>query len=125
MPNIQKEKKKSNMEPWLLNWTSFILSNTQAEIDGLKYADGPEWTQRMFESWKKNSHWGQWVYATTYGLSVSQAKKLEEWKTHIKAIYGEYGEYEYTFSPNGVGVVVTVYSSLANTMLDLTESDTW
>ena len=79
----------------------------------------------MFESWKKNSHWGQWVYATTYGLSVSQAKKLEEWKTHIKAIYGEYGEYEYTFSPNGVGVVVTVYSSLANTMLDLTESDTW
>lgn len=114
------------MEHWLLNWTSFILSNTHVEFeDGLTRDSGPEWTQRMFETWRTNSDYGNFVYEKTYGLSMSQAKKFKEWQEHIKAIYGSYGEYEYTFSPNAVGVVVTVYSSLANTMLDLTEIDTW
>jgi hypothetical protein len=134
MPNIQKEKKKSNMEPWLLNWTSFILSNTQAEIDGLKYADGPEWTQRMFESWKKNSDLGRKLLESeaeerntiTYKLDPEETKTLKEWQEHIKAIYGMYGDYVYTFeSGGGIGTIKRVWSKLANTELDLTDIDTW
>jgi hypothetical protein len=47
------------MENWLLNWTSWILMNTHAEIDGVKYEDGAEWTTVMFELWKKNSDYGR------------------------------------------------------------------
>lgn len=48
------------MEPWLLNWTSFIIRNIDAEIDGLTYNnDGFEWIEKMFECWKKNSDYGK------------------------------------------------------------------
>jgi hypothetical protein len=43
----------------LLNWTGFILSNTHAEIDGLKYEDGPEWIFVMYEMWLNNSDMGR------------------------------------------------------------------
>lgn len=122
------------MESWLLNWTSFILSNTHAEIDGLKYEDGPEWTQRMFESWKKNSDLGRKLLESeaeerntiTYKLDPEETKTLKEWQEHIKAIYGMYGDYVYTFeSGGGIGTIKRVWSKLANTELDLTDIDTW
>jgi len=113
------------MEPWLLNWTSFVLSNTHAKIDGLKYKDGSQWIQKTFELWTKNSDYGQMVYDKTYGLTISQVKKLDEWKSHIKAIYGEYGDYSFTFTPTGIGTGVEVYSELANVSLDLTEIENW
>ena len=54
----------------------------------------------------------------TFTLDENQVKKLEEWQGHIKAIYGSYGNYEYTFSSSGVGQNVVVYSELADTELD-------
>ena len=54
----------------------------------------------------------------TFTLDEYQVKKLEEWQSHIKAIYGSYGNYEYTFSSSGVGQNVVVYSELADTELD-------
>jgi hypothetical protein len=47
------------IKPWLLNWTSFVTRNTQAEFDGIKYEDGPEWMELMWNSWLKNSDLGQ------------------------------------------------------------------
>jgi hypothetical protein len=47
------------MENWLINWTGFITSNIHAEINGLKYEDGPEWMIVMFELWQNNSDYGQ------------------------------------------------------------------
>ncbi len=47
------------MEGWLLNWTAFVTRNTHAVIDGISYDDGPEWYDKMWESWKKNSDHGQ------------------------------------------------------------------
>jgi hypothetical protein len=61
----------------------------------------------------------------TFTLDENQVKKLEEWQGHIKAIYGSYGNYEYTFSSGGIGQNVVVYSELADTELDLTDVDSW
>lgn len=61
----------------------------------------------------------------TFTLDENQVKKLEEWQSHIKAIYGSYGNYEYTFSSSGIGQNVVVYSELADTELDLTDVDSW
>lgn len=61
----------------------------------------------------------------TFTLDENQVKKLEEWQSHIKAIYGSYGNYEYTFSSGGIGQNVVVYSELADTELDLTDVDSW
>ena len=61
----------------------------------------------------------------TFTLDENQVKKLEEWQSHIKAIYGSYGNYEYTFSSSGIGQIVVVYSELADTELDLTDFDSW
>lgn len=57
--------------------------------------------------------------------SKTTVKKLEEWQGHIKAIYGEYGQYKYIFeSGGGLGFYdVKVYSYLANTSLDLTDDE--
>jgi hypothetical protein len=58
----------------------------------------------------------------TFTISKDQVKKLEEWQGHIKAIYGEYGDYDYVFnSGGGIGVDITVFSTLANTTLNLTD----
>jgi hypothetical protein len=61
----------------------------------------------------------------TFTLDEDQVKKLEEWQSHIKAIYGQYGDYEYKFTSNGIGQIVEVYSELANTTLDLTDVEKW
>ena len=61
----------------------------------------------------------------TFTIDEEQVKKLEEWQSHITAIYGSYGGYEYRFSSNGIGPIVTVYSELADIELDLTDVDSW
>ena len=58
----------------------------------------------------------------TFTISKEQVEQLEEWQGHIKASYGEYGDYEYVFTGgSGIGMGVSVFSSLANIALDLTD----
>jgi len=58
----------------------------------------------------------------TFTLLKNQVKQLEEWQEHIKAIYGEYGDYKYIFETgSGIGTGIKVYSYLANTSIDLTD----
>ena len=61
----------------------------------------------------------------TFTIDPVQDKKLKKWQDHIKAIYGEYGDYEYRFTSNGIGQIVSVYSELAEVGLDLTDVSTW
>lgn len=56
-----------------------------------------------------------------FKLSSSQEEKLQEWKEHIKALHGQYGTFTYSFTPNGIGCGVEVYSQLAKVKIDLTE----
>ena len=60
-----------------------------------------------------------------FDLSEEQITKLEEWKKAIKIVHGEYGLFTYSFSPNGIGMEVEVYSHAAKATLDLTELDKW
>lgn len=60
-----------------------------------------------------------------FELDEEQMKKLKEWQEAIKNVFGEYGEYEFTFKPTGIGDCVKVYSFLAKTTLDLTDVEKW
>ena len=62
---------------------------------------------------------------TTFTLSKKQEKKLKKWQESIKTIYGEYGNFEYRFRPNGIGDTVYVWSDLAQTQIDLTDENNW
>ncbi len=63
--------------------------------------------------------------AVQFSLTESQQTKLDKWTACIKEIYGEHGLYEYRFSSNGIGLSVSVYSTLADAEIDLTEVENW
>jgi hypothetical protein len=58
-------------------------------------------------------------------LNDKQQKMYDEWLSHIKAIYGEYGLFTWKITPNGIGSEIVVYSHLTKTQLDLTDIDSW
>jgi hypothetical protein len=58
-------------------------------------------------------------------LSDKQQEMYDEWKSHIKAIYGEYGLFTWRISPTGIGTGIEVYSHQTKTTLDLTDDDSW
>jgi hypothetical protein len=60
-----------------------------------------------------------------FEIDEKQMEKLKVWQEAIKTIYGEYGNYDFTFKPTGIGDGVYVYSHLAKTTIDLTDVDSW
>lgn len=58
-----------------------------------------------------------------FEMSLTQKQKLEDWQDAVEKVYGQKGNYEFTFKPNGIDYTITVYSELANFELDLTESE--
>lgn len=64
-------------------------------------------------------------YSLSFELNDEQQKKYDEWKSHIKALYGEYGLFTWEVSPTGIGLGIIVHSHLANVELDLTDVDSW
>ena len=58
-------------------------------------------------------------------LSDKQQAMYDEWKGHIKAIYGEYGTFTWKVTPTGIGSGLVVYSHQTKTELDLTDVDSW
>lgn len=61
---------------------------------------------------------------TTFKLTQSQETKLEDWKEAIRKIYGDYGSFDYIFSPTGEKNLIKVFSHQAKAYLDLTETET-
>jgi hypothetical protein len=64
-------------------------------------------------------------YAIHEELNDKQQARYEEWLSHIKAIYGEYGPMTWHISPTVIGSGIEVYSHLTKTKLDLTDEDSW
>lgn len=64
-------------------------------------------------------------FSLSFELSDKQQKEFDEWKAALKKIYGEYGSFEWTIIPTGIGDGLVVYSKLANAKLDLTDMDSW
>ena len=60
-----------------------------------------------------------------FTLTDSEEKKLKEWQEKIKDLYGEYGNYTFSFTPTGIGDVIKVKSHLTGLELDITDIDNW
>lgn len=60
-----------------------------------------------------------------FKLDEEQKHKLKKWQNRIKAVFGEYGSYDYIFTPNGIGDSVKVRSHLTKTEIDLTDVSKW
>ena len=58
-------------------------------------------------------------------LNEGQQKMYDEWLSHIKAIYGEYGTFTWKITPTGIGNGLVVYSHLAKVEIDLTDVESW
>lgn len=58
-------------------------------------------------------------------LSDKQQEMFDEWKSHIKALYGEHGLFTWKITPTGIGSGLEVYSHLTKTTLDLTDDESW
>lgn len=60
-----------------------------------------------------------------FKLDEDQEKRLKEWQDKIKDLFGEYGHYDYVFTPYGMGTGVKVVSHLTKKELDLSDVDKW
>ena len=58
-------------------------------------------------------------------LNEKQQEMYDEWLSHIKAIYDEYGLFTWKITPNGIGSGIVVYSHKTRIELDLTDVDSW
>ena len=64
-------------------------------------------------------------HTITIELNDKQQSLFEDWKTHIKALYGEIGSFTWTYSNSGIGDTIKVFSDKARVELDLTDIDSW
>jgi hypothetical protein len=64
-------------------------------------------------------------YVIHLELNDIQQRIYEEWISHIKAIYGDYGPFTWKITQTGIGSEIIVYSHYANKELDLTDIDSW
>ena len=60
-----------------------------------------------------------------FELEESQIKTLQEWQEKIKELYGKYGQYDFIFSPTGIGMSVKIVSHLSKESIDLSEYEKW
>jgi hypothetical protein len=58
-------------------------------------------------------------------LNDKEQAKYEEWIGHIKALYGEVGLLTWKYTPNGIGMELSVFSHLAKAELELTDVESW
>lgn len=62
---------------------------------------------------------------TKFEISEKQLLEIKEWQDAINKIYGEYGLFDFTFTPNGIGERLRVYSHIAKVEKDFTDIDSW
>jgi hypothetical protein len=60
-----------------------------------------------------------------FELDKEQQLKLEVWQKKIKDLCGEYGLYDFIFTPYGIGTGLKVFSHLIKRELDLTNVENW
>jgi hypothetical protein len=62
---------------------------------------------------------------TKFELNEKEETEIKEWQDAIKKVYGEYGLFDFTFTPNGIGTGIRVYSHAAKVEKDFTDIDSW
>ena len=61
----------------------------------------------------------------SFQLNDKQQEMFDTWISHIKALHGEYGQFTWKYSSNGIGQEIIVYSHLVKIDLVLTDVDSW
>ena len=61
----------------------------------------------------------------SFELNDKQQEMFDNWKSHIKALHGEYGQFTWKYTSNGIGPEISVYSHLVKIELVLTDVDSW
>lgn len=64
-------------------------------------------------------------FSFTVQLNDKQQSLFEDWKIHIKALYGEVGGLTWTYEQGSIGETIKVFSVKAKVELDLTDIDSW
>ena len=62
---------------------------------------------------------------TKFELTEKQQGEIQEWQEAIQKVFGEYGSYDFIFTPNGIGVGLTVYSHTAELGKDFSNIEEW
>lgn len=60
-----------------------------------------------------------------FELDETQLAKLKDWQAKIKKKHGQYGLFDFKFTPFGMGTGVEVYSHQTKKSLDLSEVKNW
>jgi hypothetical protein len=60
-----------------------------------------------------------------FELNSAQCEMLKKWQLNIMEKYGSYGEFEYRFTPTGIGCIIKVYSVLSRETLNLSGEEYW
>jgi hypothetical protein len=60
-----------------------------------------------------------------FAIDDKQKSKLKKWQEKVKKEHGQYGGYDYIFTPNGIGVSLVVVSHITKKSIDLTNVENW
>ena len=62
---------------------------------------------------------------TNFEITEKQQTEIKEWQDAINKVYGEYGSFDFTFTPNGIGVGLIVYSHASKVEKDFSNVEDW
>ncbi len=62
---------------------------------------------------------------TKFELNEKEETEIKEWQDSIKKVYGEYGLFDFKFTPNGIGTGLSFYSLVDKVEKDFTVIDSW
>lgn len=60
-----------------------------------------------------------------FNINQIEQEKIDKFKEQTKKHYGEYGLYEYIFTPTGVGTMIEVKSLKSGIKIDVTDYESW
>lgn len=60
-----------------------------------------------------------------FNINQIEQEKIDKLKEQTKKHYGEYGLYEYIFTPTGVGTMIEVKSLKSGIKIDVTDYESW
>jgi hypothetical protein len=108
----------SKFEERIIEKENERLSKMKERVVDLSYFTSEEVTKK----YQEKTEISETLKPMTFTINPNEVEKLDNWKRHIKGVYGKYGNFEYTFkSTGGLGWDIWVYSELAKTEICLTE----
>ena len=110
----------SKFEEKIIEKENERLSKMKERVIDFSYFTSEETAEKQEE---KKTEGDKKFIPMTFTIRPNEVEKFDNWKRHIKGVYGMYGNFEYTFkSTGGLGWDIWVYSDLAETEICLTDN---